>query len=377
MEQTVRLRLLFCLVLLCLFSGSATGRTTAETVIPDGGSVIPDLVGDLAWRTTAADSLLAEQILASLKGSGITSVPRLMTIAGLALTGQPYVAGTLEETEQEELAIYLTRTDCILFVETCLALARTTAAYHAAALTADGDLAPVEKDATSAKNGAGSKSDRDNATAETSPSSSQDSQDQQPCGDNVAVRMMSDSSQGGKNQRPSGDFAALADELRQSRYRDGRVGCYGDRLHYTSEWILQGERRGTLREITAELGGLPYDHPVSYMSTHSEAYPRMDDPEAIRAAEARINAVQVYYIPKEKVASVLDSIQSGDILCFVSALEGLDILHVGLALRENNGHVRILHASSAAGKVLVDPKTLPQYLEGRRSIAGLRVLRPL
>ena len=354
MEHLVRHRLLLSLILLCIFSGSESWRmpaetvipdligdpiwrTTAETVIPDGspvipdsGPVIPDLIGDLSWRTTAADSLLAEQVLASLKGSGIESVPRLMTIAGLALTEEPYFAGTLEETKHEELAIYLTRTDCILFVETCLALARTAAAYNQAA-------------------------SGDKTMAETSPSSAQVSQD----------------------QRPGGDFAALADELRQSRYRDGRVGCYGDRLHYTSEWILQGERRGTLREVTAELGGLPYDHPVSYMSSHPEAYPRMDDTEAIRAAEARINAVPVYYIPKEKVAGVLDRIQSGDILCFVSALEGLDILHVGLAIRENDGPVRILHASSAAGKVLIDPKTLPQYLEGRRSIAGLRVLRPM
>lgn len=351
MERPFVQRLFLGVMLLCLFSGSPTWRTGAANIISS-----PPY--EPAWRTTVADSLLAEKVLAGLKGSGITSVPQLITIAGLALTGQPYVAGTLEETDREELAIYVTRTDCILFVETCLALARTAAAYNSAASAANRHIALAATDPTSAKDGAGLK--------------------------------------------PGGNFVALANELRQSRYRDGKVGCYSDRLHYTSEWILQGEQRGVLQEITAELGGAPYDHPVSYMSTHPGAYPRMDDVVAIRAAETRINAVPVSYIPKEKVASVLDSIQSGDILCFVASLEGLDILHVGLALRQDDpadslvsanvtvttgsntnrtastpGTVRILHASSAAGKVIIDSKSLPEYLEGRRSIAGIRVLRPL
>lgn len=272
------------------------------------------------WRTTPADSLLAEKIMADIRLSSTLSVPELICIAAGDLLGQPYVAGTLEETESEQLAIYLTRTDCILFVETCLALARTSLL--------------------------------------------------------------------------SGDFATLAAELRASRYRDGQVRCYADRLHYTSEWILQAERRGVLREITAELGGVPYDHPVSYMSTHPEAYPRMDDVEAIRAAEARINAVPVCIIPKEKVAGVLPKLRRGDILCFAASMKGLDILHVGIVFAGGEmagpvGHdgkpkagddekakVRLIHASSAAGKVIVDPKTIPAYLEGRPSIAGLRVLRP-
>ena len=280
------------------------------------------------WRTTPADSLLAEQILADLRLCSTASVPVQMCIAARELLGQPYVAGTLEETESEQLAIYLTRTDCILFVETCLALARTSLL--------------------------------------------------------------------------GGDFAALAGELRASRYRDGQVRCYADRLHYTSEWILQAERRGVLREITAELGGIPYDHPVSFMSTHPEAYPRMDDVEAIRAAEARINAVPVCIIPKDQVAGVLPLLRPGDILCFAASRKGLDILHVGIAIaggemadlighdgnagagpdgepkagNQTSAPMRLIHASSAAGKVIIDPKTIPAYLEGRPSIAGLRVLRP-
>ena len=255
------------------------------------------------WRTTPADSLLAEQILAGLRpAADKADVPELIVRAGQALKGLPYVGGTLEECPEEQLCIYLTRTDCILFVETCLGLART------------------------AKSGGG--------------------------------------------------FPALAGELRQSRYRDGRISAYADRLHYTLDWERQGIRRGTLKDMTASLGGIRYDHPVNYMSTHTQSYPRMDDVDAIRAAEARINAEPFVYIPKEQVKQSLPGIRSGDIICFVSALEGLDILHVGMAVVEN-GTVRILHASSAAKKVILDPKPLPDYLAGRKSIAGIQILRPL
>ena len=255
------------------------------------------------WRTTPQDSLLAEQVLESLKCSQRDSVPRLMFMAGNCLYGQPYVAGTLEEFPQEQLCIYLTRTDCILFVETCLALARTA--------------------------------------------------------------------------RAGGGFPELAEELRQSRYRDGRIGAYADRLHYTREWAGQGVARGTLQDLTAALGGIPYDHPVYYMSTHPQAYPRMDDVEAIRAAEAAINAQPFLYIPKEKVGAALEGIRNGDILCLVSGIEGLDILHVGMAAQGGDGKIHLLHASSAAKKVIFDPKPLTDYLAARKSIVGIQVYRPL
>ena len=271
---------------------------------PSGRPAQAQAVGTpTTWRTTPQDSLLAEQVLDGLKCSESKSVSLLMFMAGNCLYGQPYVAGTLEETSQEELAIYLTRTDCILFVETCLALARTAKA--------------------------------------------------------------------------GGGFPELAEELRQSRYRDGRISAYADRLHYTREWASQDVARGTLQDMTEALGGIPYDHPVNYMSSHPQAYPRMDDVEAIRAAEASINAQPFLYIPKEKVGAALSDLRNGDILCLVSGIEGLDILHVGMAAQGGDGKIHLLHASSAAKKVIFDPKPLTDYLAGRKSVVGIQVYRPL
>ena len=253
------------------------------------------------WVTTPADSLLAETFLSDLAGHAGETVAELMVRAGKAMEGQPYVAGTLDESP-EQLRIYLTRTDCIIFVETCLALART------------------------AKEG--------------------------------------------------GDFQAFANEIRQSRYREGRIEAYADRLHYTTEWARQGEARGVLQDVTRALGGEPLARPINYMSSQPDSYPLMDDPAAIRAVEDRINLETRYYIPKSKIAGALSDIRSGDIICLVSSVEGLDISHVGLALVEN-GKVKLFHASTGTMKVTEDSRTLQEYLSGRSSIIGIQVLRPL
>ena len=255
----------------------------------------------IGWLTSPEDSLLAVRLLSDLSSHSADPVPALMIRAGKAMEGTPYVAGTLDEPG-EELRIYLTRTDCIIFVETCLALARTA-------------------------------------------------------------------SQGG-------DFQAFAKEIQQSRYRGGHVEAYADRLHYTTEWARQGERRGTLKDITLDLGGEVLDRKISYMSSHPDSYPLMDDVGAIREAEARLNAEPRHYIPKARVAQVLEDLRSGDIICMVTNVEGLDISHVGMVLVEN-GTVHLLHASTGPMKVVKDSRTLTQYLAARSSVIGIQVLRPL
>lgn len=282
-------------VILTLLPLLACGQNRQAGLSGQAGPEVP------FWVTGPADSLLAERILADLAPHAAEPVPALMVRAGKAMEGQPYVAGTLDEQPGEILRIYLTRTDCIIFVETCLALARTAA--------------------------------------------------------------------------QGGDFRTFADEIRQSRYRDGRVETYADRLHYTTEWGMQGEARGVLKDVTQELGGIKLDHPINYMSSHPDSYPLMDDIAAIREAEDRINAEPRYYIPKNRLGKALDGIRSGDIICLVASVKGLDISHVIMAVVEN-GEVRLLHASTGPMKVVIDSRTLPEYLAARSSVTGIQVLRP-
>lgn len=280
-----------------MISAPACGQGTVRAGAGDG----QEGVTGIGWLTTPQDSLLAERVLTGLSPFKDEPVPALMVRAGKAMEGQPYVAGTLDE-RPEELRIYLTRTDCIIFVETCLALARTAS--------------------------------------------------------------------------KGGDFQSFAREIQQSRYRNGRVESYADRLHYTTEWARQGEKRGTLKDITLDLGGEVLDRPLSYMTSHPESYPLMDDIEAIREAEMRINAEPRHYIPKADVSRALKDLRSGDIICMVTNVEGLDISHVGMALVEN-GTVRLLHASTGPMKVVTESRTLTQYLAARPSVIGIQVLRPL
>ncbi len=168
------------------------------------------------------------------------------------------------------------------------------------------------------------------------------------------------------------DFCAM---LRTLRYRDGITDGYPSRLHYTSEWLLQAQDNGFLKEVTAELGGIPLNQVFSFMSSHRDNYPRLreDDGalELIRRAEERLDtAAACFYIPSEKIPEIEDSILDGDIICFVSTISGLDITHTGIACRKEDGSLHFIHASMKEGKVVLETRTLTEYAR-----SGIRVAR--
>ena len=254
------------------------------------------------YVTSEQDRALAEKVLKELKAHQDEEPGELMVRAANALLGQPYVAGTLEELPDEKLCVYLTRTDCILFVETCLGLVQAA-------------------------------------------------------------------------QRNTVSFDYFVSELQQSRYRDGVCSRYEDRLHYTTEWARQGVARGVLEDMTEALGGVRYDHPVHYMSMHPDAYPRMTDVDAIRAVEASINAAPSTYIPKSALKGALGGIRNGDILLFTTTVDGLDVSHCAIAKVEAGKPVRFIHASTGAKKVILEPRTLEEYVMGRKAVTGIQVYR--
>ena len=173
-------------------------------------------------------------------------------------------------------------------------------------------------------------------------------------------------------------FEAFVGNLRSMRYRNGVVDGYPSRLHYTSEWALQAGRLGILEEVTASLGGIPLKQDFSFMSTHPGSYPALkNDPgavSAIREAERALARNTYYYIPKSKLSPLQSRIRHGDIICFTSSVTGLDIAHLGIAVREN-GKLKFIHASSVAGKVVVEPSAPAGYLASKKGMSGLRVLR--
>jgi hypothetical protein len=58
----------------------------------------------------------------------------------------------------------------------------------------------------------------------------------------------------------------------------------------------------------------------------------------------------------------------------VTTIEGLDVTHLGFAVWKN-GNLHLMHASMSHGKVVVDERTLYDYLSTRKSCPGVRVVR--
>lgn len=164
--------------------------------------------------------------------------------------------------------------------------------------------------------------------------------------------------------------------LEQLRYRGGRVDGYPSRLHYISDWIVDNSHRDNLKEATALIGKPDYlIKTIDFMSTNRDKYPALKDDAAfsgIKNAEIGYRSHRFPYIKPMNIAKA--KIEEGDIIAIVTSIKGLDVSHVGIATIVD-GRVHLLHASSKAKKVIVDPLPLDEYLRRNRQALGVRVIR--
>lgn len=168
-------------------------------------------------------------------------------------------------------------------------------------------------------------------------------------------------------------------QLTQLRYRNGAIDGYCSRLHYSSDWIYENEKRGYWKNISAGLGGSTTDKDINYMSTHPQAYKHLRKNKSnlsqIQKIENNINYRNNYIvIPKGKISAIQHEIQHGDIIFFATSIDGLDYSHMGIAYWIK-GELHFIHASSRAKKVIVEPRTLVNYCAGSKSCTGISLLR--
>jgi len=180
---------------------------------------------------------------------------------------------------------------------------------------------------------------------------------------------------------PSPDYESFERELRQIRYRNGLINGYVSRLHYAVDWIFDNTGKGIFEDVTYALGGRKYKADVHYMSENYEKYPHLAaDSTAVQQialVEQAINARNTYYyIPKKEIAQRQSLIKSGDIICFTTAIHGLDISHLVIAYWYKN-QLTFIHASSTAKKVIVNPESLIDYCNMIQTCTGIMVLRPV
>jgi hypothetical protein len=168
-------------------------------------------------------------------------------------------------------------------------------------------------------------------------------------------------------------------EVERMRYRDGKREGYTSRLHYFSEWIANGEARGLVRDLGAELGGTADERRLRFMTEHRASYVALEDDEAFRkigAIERSLDGHPRRVVPTARIPEVANRIQSGDVLAFATSIPGLDVTHAAFAYRDSAGVLRVLHAPLSGGVVEVTRSTLPEYVEAIKRATGILVARP-
>ena len=68
-------------------------------------------------------------------------------------------------------------------------------------------------------------------------------------------------------------------------------------------------------------------------------------------------------------------IQNGDIIAITTSVPGLDISHTGIAVKEKDGMVYLLHAPDAGQKVQLTKEPLAKSLQAHPKQMGIVVLR--
>ncbi len=173
------------------------------------------------------------------------------------------------------------------------------------------------------------------------------------------------------------DFDSFTEELETIRYKNGKLDGYVSRLHYFSEWIANNEKKGLLKDITSEIGGKEINKKINFMSSHRELYPFLKDDanyKKIQVSENYLNNQSICILPQDKIEANEHLIRSGDIIALTTSINGLDITHTGIASREKDGRIHLLHASSS-GEVKVSELPLVDYLKKVKKNTGIMVAR--
>lgn len=169
--------------------------------------------------------------------------------------------------------------------------------------------------------------------------------------------------------------------LRRIRYRGGEVDGYPSRLHYIADWAVDNIHKGVLRDATLLMPRNSWIvRSIDYMTAHRDAYPALADSacyERMRRIEYGYRNHRFPYLRTGDLSdrSLLAAIQPGDIVAFVSTLKDLDVTHMGIIVRGDDGNLRVLHASQTGGKVMISEQKLADFVKRNRHWSGIRLFR--
>ena len=84
------------------------------------------------------------------------------------------------------------------------------------------------------------------------------------------------------------------------------------------------------------------------------------------------------YLPMEKLEAAEPLLKTGDIVGVTTSQTGIDIAHTGLCIKDEDGIVHFMDASSARSrmKVTVEPQ-ISKCLNWSSKLTGVMIARPL
>ncbi|MDE6198905.1 MAG: DUF1460 domain-containing protein [Muribaculaceae bacterium] len=167
--------------------------------------------------------------------------------------------------------------------------------------------------------------------------------------------------------------------LERLRYRGGEMKGYPSRLHYISDWIVDNTHRGNFEEVTNRCDLATYEiKTIDFMSANRSLYPALADSATfakIKEAEIGYRSHRFPIIKTSRVAKAAKTfLRTGDIIALCTGKKGLDVSHMGILFINDKNIPYLLHASSKAGKVILDTTPLDRYLTTNR-LTGIRVIR--
>ncbi len=179
-----------------------------------------------------------------------------------------------------------------------------------------------------------------------------------------------------KSEQPN--FEQFANELEKIRYRDGKREGYPSRLHYFSDWIFNNEQKGLITQPAISLGS-SFNNQVNFMSTHPNSYSVLkENPEMVKVITEQENEISTrtsFYLKKEDVEANEANLHDGDIVGITTSIDGLDVAHVGILIKQN-GRIHLLNASSVQEKVIISEEPLANLLINKKSYTGIMIARP-
>lgn len=179
-------------------------------------------------------------------------------------------------------------------------------------------------------------------------------------------------------------FLDYQNELRFIRYRQGVIDEYPSRLHYFSDWIYDNISKRVIEDITERIGGKKIKFNLDFMSTHPENYKHLKSHEGrtvfipvIETQEKEISCREYHFIPKEELNGKEEMIENGDLIAITTTVKGLDIGHVGIAVKMENERIHLLHAPTENTKVQISEEPLSDYLMKFKRHSGAIILRAI